>query len=393
MQWLKKITDVQKHLVREKLDGWLIYDFQKSNPLAWEFLQIPTNTHITRRVFYWIPAKGDPVKLVNSIELHVLAHLPGETVGYTGRESLEKALKDLLSAKKKIAMEYSPYQEIPYLSKVDAGLVEWIRTFSVEVVSSGSLLQYYTALLDADQLQMHLEAAAFLDQLAAKTWTKIRQDLGKGINEHEVRTFMAEQMAQGGFITEGLPICAVNAHSSNPHFEPDPHQSTRLKEGDFVLIDLWCKKQRERAVYADISRVGVIGGKPTARHLEIFTIVREAQKRATDYVIKRHSEGKPLLGSDVDKVCRGVVEEAGYGFFFTHRTGHNIYTQDHGPGAHLDSLETLDTRPLIAGMCFSIEPGIYLPQEFGVRLEYDMYLAEEGASLITGGIQEEIAFV
>lgn len=243
-------------------------------------------------------------------------------------------------------------------------------------------------MLNAEQLQSHLEASQFLDRLAASVWKKIGSCLGK-INEYEVQQWMLKQMQEAGFVTQGSPICAINAHSANPHFEPDSNSRAPICPGDFILIDLWCKRDHADAVYGDITRVAV-AGQPSPRHQEIFSIVRRAQQAATDFVLQRHREGNPALGYEADEVCRAVIAASGYGAYFPHRTGHNIYTQDHGPGAHLDSLETRDTRPLIAGTCFSIEPGIYLPGEFGVRLEYDIYLAQGGEGIVTGGIQDQL---
>ncbi len=392
MDFQERIKDVQKHLVKEKIDGWLLYDFHGINTLARDFLKIDPELLISRRFFYWIPAVGTPIKILHVIEPHVLSHLPGATEHYLKWQELEAALQNVLKSAQTVAMEYSPRNAIPCLSKVDAGTVELVRSFNIAVVSSASFLQYYTCTLDAEQLKSHKEAADFLDKVVALAWKKIADALltSQPINEHQVRIFIAEHMDEHGFMTEGLPICAVNAHSADPHFEPLKEGSAQIKKGDFILIDLWCKKKHPRAVYADITRVAVAASSPTARQQEIFTIVREAQRSATEFVMSRYQAGKGLKGFEVDQVCRSVIEEKGYGPYFTHRTGHNIYTKDHGPGAHIDSLETLDLRELIPHTCFSIEPGIYLPQEFGIRLEYDVYLGSDGKAEVTGGIEDEL---
>lgn len=392
MDWNARIQDVQRHLTKEKIDGWLIYDFSGINSLARDFLKLNPDQLITRRLFYWIPAHGKPFKIMHRIELHVLPDLPGETLPYLKWEELETQLAAVLKGAKTVAMEYSPRNAIPYLSKVDAGMVDLIRSFGVDVVSSASFLQFYTCVLDEEQLKMHLEAADFLDRTAISTWDKISHALRKKerIDEYQVQQFILEQMSAHGFITEAHPICAVNAHSADPHFEPAREGSSEIKKGDFVLIDLWCKKKHPRAIYGDITRVAVADSAPTPRQSEIFSIVRSAQKAATDFVISRYSKGESLKGYEVDQVCRKVIEDKGYGQYFTHRTGHNIYTKDHGPGAHIDSLETLDLRELIPQTCFSIEPGIYLPKEFGIRLEYDVYLGKDKKTHVTGGIQDEI---
>jgi Xaa-Pro aminopeptidase len=392
MSWPAIIQDVQSHLVKGKINGWLLYDFQCINPLARKFLQIPPEELTTRRFFYWIPARGEPVKILHRIEPHVLSHLPGKECFYLAWQQLHEQLKTTLQGVKTLAMEYSPNQAIPTLSKVDGGLIDLIRSFSIEVVSSATFLQYYTCVLDEEQLQLHEEAAIFLDHVVAQAWDKIRAALvaKQSINEYQVRMFIAEQMEKNGFTTEALPICAVNAHSADPHFEPTEKNAAVIKRGDFILIDLWCKKNHPKAIYGDITRVGVADRAPTEKQQQIFSLVRAAQVAATKYVQTRYAAKQPLKGYEVDRVCRGVIEKGGFGPYFLHRTGHNIYTQDHGPGANIDSLETVDERELIPHTCFSIEPGIYLPGEFGVRLEYDVYLGDGGVAKVTGGSQESI---
>ena len=392
MDWGKRIADVQSHLQQEQIDGWLLFDFHGQNPLARDFLQVSPDHLITRRYFYWIPSRGEPIQLLHQIEPHVLEHLPGSKISYLTYQELESSLKHILKGAKTVAMEYSPRNAIPYLSKVDAGMVELVRSFQIDVVSSGGFLQYYTCVLTDEQLVTHLDAAAFLDRTAAKTWDMIASHLkaSQPIDEHGVRTFIASEFKQHGYSAEALPICAVNAHSANPHFEPAQTGSSPIKKGDLVLIDLWCKKTVPGSIYGDITRIGFAGPRPTPRHEEIFSLVRKAQQVATEYVAKRWKAREKILGCEVDQVCRQVIEEGGYGPYFTHRTGHNIYTQDHGPGTHIDSLETCDTRPLIPRTCFSIEPGIYLPGEFGIRCEYDIYLNPNGSIQVTGGSQDEI---
>jgi Xaa-Pro aminopeptidase len=392
MTWKQKIEDVQRHLKVAKVDGWLLYDFSGQNPLAREFLKIPSSQLATRRFFYWIPTEGEPVQILHRIEQQVLASLPGRKEIYLKWQELESSLARTLKGCKTIAMEYSPRNAIPYLSKVDGGMLDLVRSFGVEVVSSGAFLQYYTCVLNDEQLQSHLDACDLLDKTAQKTWEMIADYLQKGklITEYEVSQFIANEIAVHGFMHESHPICAVNAHAADPHFEPRKEDGTGIKRGDFILIDLWCKRQTPRAVYGDITRVAVADTVLKSKQAEIFNLVRKAQKTATDYVSRRWSAREEIKGCEVDQVCRQVIEEAGFGEFFVHRTGHNIYTKDHGPGAHIDSLETQDFRPLIPRSCFSIEPGIYLPGEFGIRLEHDVYLNPDHTVLITGGVQESL---
>lgn len=392
MDWQTKIQDVQKHLIKEKIDGWLLYEFSGSNSLAREFLHIDPEELITRRFFYWIPAKADPIKILHVIEPHVLSDLPGSVLFYLKWQELEAQLGFILKGKKTVAMEFSPRNAIPYLSKVDAGMVDLVRSFQVEVVSSGSFLQNYTCVLDEERFQLHLEAANLLDRVVNEAWETISHALRKDIqiNEYQVQQWIAEQISSRGFISEGLPIVAVNAHSADPHYEPSKKGSSVIKKGDFILIDLWCKKKHPKAVYADICRVAVADVAATDKQKKIFSIVRLAQKTAVQFVISRYEKNESLKGYEVDQTSRKIIEDAGYGKYFTHRTGHNIYTKDHGPGAHIDSLETQDSRELIPRTCFSIEPGIYLPKEFGIRLEHDVFLGDNRKVHLTGGFQDEI---
>lgn len=392
MDWNQRVSEVQSQLQYHKIDGWLLYDFQGNNPLAREFLRLDPSNLLTRRLFYWIPKEGEPCKILHQIETHALEGLPGKVFPFLKWQELEERLEKVLSGAEIVAMEFSPRCAVPYSSKVDGGTIDLVRSYGIKIVSSDPFIQQYTCVLDEEQFAFHLEAATFLDQLAEKTWEKIRNDLQTGtkIDEYGVRKWIFSEMETHGFTTQGLPICAVNAHSADPHFEPPSQGSSLIRWGDFILIDLWCKKKHPRAVYADITRVAVAESAPTSRQQEIYTIVRKAQALATEFVISSYKKGKVITGCEVDLICRKFIEESGYGPYFTHRTGHNIYTQDHGPGTQIDSLETLDLRELIPKTCFSIEPGIYLPNEFGIRQEYDLFLGEEGSAKITGGIQEKI---
>ncbi len=387
-----RLPSIQRYLSLHQLNGWLLYDFRRTNPLACDFLKIPSSALLTRRFFYWIPQKGSPIKIVPIIEPHHLDHLPGEKIQYRSWQELEKILETTLEGSLKIAMEYSPRSSIPAISKVDGGTVDLIRSYNVEVVSSADLLQQYTSTWDVYQLQTHLKAAEVLDRTVAKAWLKISQCLKSNspISDYDVQQFILNEFEVNDCMTEGYPICALNAYSADPHYTPSMHNSQNIKKGDFILIDLWCKQKLPNAVYADITRVGFGGDKPSSKQQTIFEIVKKAQTTAKDFVRECFKHNKPVMGCEVDQVCRDVIEEAGYGEYFVHRTGHNIGTKDHGDGAHLDNLETHDTRLLLKKTCFSIEPGIYLPGEFGVRLEYDVYVHDTGEIQVTGGTQDTI---
>ena len=386
------LINIQTTLQERGLTGWLFYDYKRSNDLALNLLQIPDNQMFTRRWFYWIPARGECVKIVSAVERHSLDSLPGKNAVYRTWRQMEMILKEFLAEGATIAMEYSPGNRIPSLSKVDAGTMEMIREKGAKVVSSGDLLQLFTSVWDKEEIDSHLYAQKVLIEAVDAAWNIISEMLRQGISitEYEVQQFILEQFDQRGCTTDAPPIVAVNAHSADPHYTPSSESNTLIQKGDFVLIDLWCKKLGTKNCYADICRVAVAREKPTKREQEVFAIVRSAQKKATEYVIQAFSSKKPITGAEVDRVCRGVIEKSGYGEFFIHRTGHNIGQLDHGSGAHIDSFETEDTRRLLLGTCFSIEPGIYLPQEFGIRLEYDLLIHHDGKVQITGGIQESI---
>lgn len=392
MDLSQKINNTKRQLSNQRLDGWLFYDFQRSNNLACEFLEIPTQAMLTRRFFYWISAQGEPLKIVHKIEQHTLDHLPGNKLTYSSWQELELHIGKALRGSQKIAMEYSPRNAIPYVSKVDAGTMDVIRGFGVEVVSSADLLQEYTSIWDPEQLKTHRFAAKVLDETAALTWRFITISLQskKEITEYDVQQFIVKELSKHGCIAEGLPICAVNAHSADPHYIPPQNGSSVIRPNDFILIDLWCKQDLPRAVYADITRVGVASPAPTKRHQQIFQVVKEARDRVTEWLKDLFMLKTPVMGWEVDQLCREIIINAGYGDNFIHRTGHNIGLRDHGSGANIDNLETRDNRHVLPGSCFSIEPGIYLTGEFGVRLEYDIYVHPNGQSEITGGIQTEI---
>ncbi len=391
----EKIRDVQGRLKTALIDGWLLYDFHHNNSLAHEFLEMPADHILTRRFLYWIPAQGEPVKIVHAIESDSLDHLPGEKHVYLKWQTLEGLIATILKNKKVVAMEYSPRCAVPYVSKVDGGMIDLVREQGVKVVSSGAFFQYYTCVWDEMQLNSHLQAAKVLEEAVNGAWSFIAEHLGRGqpITEFEVQQFIMDVFEKEKCVTDHPPICAVNEHSAMPHYAPTEKRSKPIQKGDLILIDLWCKQNKPRAVFADITRVGIAASAPTAKQSEIFNLVRKAQQAAIEFVKARYAKGGPVHGFEVDEAARKVIADAGYGDFFTHRTGHNIHTDVHGPGTHMDSLETHDDRPLVAGTCFSVEPGIYLPGEFGVRLETDVYLASEGKVEVTGGVQENFRFL
>jgi Xaa-Pro dipeptidase len=392
MDCKKKIIEAQKYLKEALWDGWLLYDFHKNNPLAHRFLEIPPSVFTTRRFFYWIPKEGPPIKIVHAIEPHILDAWPGEKKLFLSWQSLEKTVASILKGSKKIAMEYSPRNAIPYISHVDGGTIDLIRSMGVEVVSSGSFLPHFTAVLTPEQGEGHRRAAKALDQIVNQTWRWIAEQIQRSakISEYDVQQKIADDFKRAKLVTDHLPIVACNGHSADPHYEPKAEGSALLKKGDFILIDLWAKEEGESSVFADMTRVAVAASAPTDLQQKIFHIVRKAQKAAIELVFRRRKEKMKIEGWEVDRAARDVIEAAGYGEFFLHRTGHSIETSLHGSGANIDDLEMHDTRPILFGTCFSIEPGIYLPQEFGVRLETDLYIHHDGTAEVTGGEEEDL---
>lgn len=389
---MKKIGEIQRCLAELGVDGWLLYDNHGSNRFAHKLLEIPPHQVLTRRFFYWIPTQGEPQKIVHKIESASLDHLPGTKSLYRSWQELEHILHELLKQKKRIVMEYSPRCAIPNVSVVDGGTVELVHSMGVEIKSSADLLQRFTSVLTERQIASHLEAARILHTTAAKAWDWIAESLKKAkqITEYEVQQFILAEFKAQKCITEEGPICAVNQHTAQPHYMATQHQAHSIERGCFILIDLWCKQAIAEAVYADITRVAVASSEPTSEQKEVFRVVRGAQKRGAAFVQERMRAGKGVKGFEVDDVCRGYIQHSGYGEYFTHRTGHNIDTQVHGGGANLDNLEMADERQLLPGMCFSIEPGIYLPDAFGVRLESDLLIHQDGSVEITGGEQEKV---
>lgn len=392
MSFTSKLQQVQSALHDTDLDGWLLYDFRRSNDLACDFLEIPPPLHLSRRFFYWIPRKGLPTKICHAIEPQPLSHLPGHQLLYRSWQELEETVASVLREQSRIAMEYSPRNAIPYVSKVDAGTLEVVRDTGVEIASSADLLQAFSGIWTAEQVMMHREAAQVLRTAAERAWQWIARSLQQNeeITDYDVQQYILNEFAQTHCITDSAPICALNGDSVNPHYCAQSQGAKVIRRGDFILIDLWCKKEYPNAVYADIAQVGVAASSPTKRQQEIFAIVSQARDAATDLVRERFATERPVYGFEVDQAARDVINAAGYGDFFIHRCGHSLGTHVHGNGANIDNLETQDRRLLLKGSGFTIEPGIYLPGEFGVRLEYDVYVDLQGKVEINGGIQAQI---
>ncbi len=384
---------IQKALKDRKIDGWLFCDFHNRDHLAIRILGLDPNRMTTRRWFYFIPAKGEPKRLVHSVEKGKLDSLPGSKTVYLPWEQLHASLKKMLGPKKKIAMQYSPKNNIPAVSMVDAGTIELVKSFGHKIVSSADLVQLFEAVIDEKGYASHKEAAALVDGVRAEAFMRISDGIrqGNGVSELDVTKFILQRFTELGLTTGDAPIVGSNEHPADPHFESTPANNRPFKMGDTVLIDLWAKKNEPGAIYYDITWSGFIGKEPPAEYRKIFDVVMNARDAAVVFVKERFAKKKPVAGWEVDEVCRNVVKKAGYGKYFVHRTGHSIGEETHGNGGNIDNLETRDDRQLMPGCCFSIEPGIYLEQKkMAVRTEINMFIRHDGVAEVTGEIQREL---
>ena len=393
-----RIPALQRALAEARLDAWLLYDFHAQNPTAVGALGL-TGRMLTRRWFYLVPREGEPVALVHAIELGSFPpEVPGRRERYASWASLREGLSRLLGALPKgarVAMEYFPEGAIPTLSRVDAGTLELVRGHGVEVVSSGDLVQRFLCRWDAAQVESHRRALAAIDGAKDAAFARVGEALRRGetLLETDVQAFLMARFREADLETDHPPIVAVNAHAGDPHYAPSAATPTPIRSGDVLLIDLWARGRGPRDVYADITWVGFCGDRPPERLERIFRVTTEARDVGLETLRRAHGEGRTLQGWEVDRAVRDHIAAAGFGDAFVHRTGHSIGTEVHGDGANLDDLETHDTRPLVPGLAFSIEPGIYLPAEgLGVRSEIDVFLAEDGPKVFSK-IQRELVRV
>jgi Xaa-Pro aminopeptidase len=389
------LAKIQSALVRHKLDGWLLYDFRGINILSQRIAGL-AEKKLSRRWFYFIPAVGMPKKLVHAIEPAALNKLPGtDKIAYRRWQDLEAGVAQLVVGSKRIAMEYSPRNANPYISRVDAGTIELVRSMGPEVVSSGDLIQEFEAVWDDDQIASHFAAAKVTDAAYGVTWQFIADEIrAKGkTTEMAVQRRIMAHFAANGCTTYSPPIVGVGPHSGDPHFETSDETDSPIGPGDFVLVDLWCKLDKPRSVYSDLTRVAYVGETVPEKYAKVFAVVAAARDAGIKAVKDAFAAGRPLPGADVDNATRAVIDAAGYGEFFTHRTGHNIGQEVHGNGAHMDGLETKEDRTVIPRTCFSIEPGIYLP-EFGCRSEINVFVDANKQVHVTGGeLQHDIVSI
>ena len=383
------IQGIQSDLRAAKLDGWLFYDFRGRDPIAQNILDLPNGMR-TRRWYYFVPAKGEPKKLVHKIESQSLAALPGDTLYYSAQDELHKNLKKILGQAKKVAMQYSPKNEIPYVAMVDAGTVELVRGAGAKVVTSADLVQKYEACWTAEQKESHFSTGVIIDRIVHGAFEHAAKCVREKnpLTEYDLKQWILNEFGAAGIWAEEGPDIAVNANASDPHYGPTAESAAPIREGDLLLLDVWGKKKTPGSVYYDVTWMGYLGAKVPEKYAKIFGLVRDARDKAVDLIRSHVAKAKPLQGWQVDKAARAVIEKAGYGKYFFHRTGHSIGEKVHGNGANMDGLETHDVRHLIPHTCNSVEPGIYLA-EFGVRTEVNVYIDEKEAR-VTGAVQNEI---
>jgi Xaa-Pro aminopeptidase len=385
------ISAIQTALRQFAIPGWLLYDFRGSNVLAARILELTPEQIGSRRFFYFIPDDGSPKKLVHRIESGALDHLPGEKIVYLTWQELEHGVAQLMGGAQKVAMEYSPRNGNPYVSRVDAGTVELVRSYGVEVVSSGDLVAQFEATLSDDQWASHFEADRLTQAAFERAWSFIADQIRENgaVSEYAVQEEIIRHFAENGMTTYHPPIVGAGPNSADPHYAPSPNQSQLIRENELVLIDLWAKMDRPGAIYSDLTKVGFVGATVPENYDKLFAIVAAARDAAIARVRTAFERNEPLRGWQVDQVARDVITAAGYGEYFVHRTGHSIGQETHGNGANMDNLETHEERLVLPRTCFSIEPGIYL-SDFGVRSEVNVLISADGQVSVTGGLQDRV---
>ena len=395
-----RVADIQRALADAGLDGWLFYDFRQSDPLAYRILKLDPNQFSTRRWFYFVPATGEPTRINHAIEAGKLDLLPGRKLIYSSWEKLHAHLAETLAAageSPRVAMQYSPENSIPYISRVDAGTIELVRSLGAEPATSADLVQLFEAVWTDEQYRSHVTAADNIHNIIQEAFAEVsrRVKADEPVTEYDIQQFMVRRFEELGMTcNDDHPIVSVNENAASPHYQPNAQKFSPIKRGDFLLLDVWAKLNTPGAVYADQTWTGFVGDEPSEEHLKVFQIVRDARDAAIEFVRESVAAGREIKGAEVDDVSRGVIERAGYGEYFTHRTGHSIGEEVHGNGAHIDNLETKDSRKIIPRTCFSIEPGIYLPGNFGVRSEIDLYVGDGGRIEVTGQpIQRELVAI
>jgi Xaa-Pro aminopeptidase len=382
------VARIQQELRAHDVDGWLLYNFRGNNPIVGNLLGLPA---LTRRYFVWIPVDGKPVAITHRIEQQPWTGWIGDNWPYSSWRELESRLAQLLSGNPRVAMEYAPGDAVPYVDTVPAGVIELIRATGAEPVTSGDLVSAFYARWSEEGLAGHRRAAKHVYEVAHEAFRRIAAAIreGRGVGEWEVRQWIIGEFARRGITVGGDAIVAVNENAANPHYAPSAEHHSLIAEGDLVLIDLWGKED-EGAIYADQTWMGYVGQQVPERLAEIFAAVRDARLAAIDLIRRRWDAGEDVAGWEADDASRNVIVDRGWGEAFIHRTGHSIDRELHGSGPNIDNLESKDTRRLIQGVGFSIEPGIYLAGDVGFRTEVDVYMGPDGPEVTTPEPQTEV---
>jgi Xaa-Pro aminopeptidase len=383
------IARVRDMLMELRCDGWLLFDFHGLNPVSTRVLGIGGLG--TRRLFVLIPAVGEPVAVAHRIELGRIEGFPGEVRPYAAWRELEQHLRAVLSGKR-VAMEYSPKDAVPYLDRIPAGIVELVRASGAEVVGSSELVSAVAARWTPEELAGHRRAAELLRDIALAAFQQVKawREAGSRATEQGLQTWVMEAFDRSGLQTNSPPIVGVDAHAANPHYEPHTAgHETEILPNQVLLLDLWAGIRRD-TVYADQTWMCWTGGSVPAEVEKVWGVVRDARDQVINVLRDKWREGWAVSGADLDDVARGVIRQAGYADWFIHRTGHSIDKDLHGSGPHLDNYETHDDRRLIAGVGFSVEPGICLRGKFGVRSEVNVYLRDDGPEVTPVELQRQL---
>lgn len=386
------LQEIQLSLAKLDIEAWLFYDFHHRDPLAYRILDLPENLHTSRRWFYLIPRMGTPKKIVSMVEDHVLDSLPGEKHIVLSWKNLHATLKSLLSPFASIAMNYSPMGDIPYVSLIDAGTMDLIRNFGIEVISAQALIQQFEGIITPKQFTTHEQISPIMHEITQQAFDFIGAQIrtNKTVTELDVRDFIQERYKQHSLITDSSPAVAINRHAADPHFNPE-NDNAVIKPDDLVLIDSWAKLDTPSSVYYDFTQMAFVGDKVPQKIQKVWEVVKSARDKAIAFEKQTIENNSPCFGWKVDQVARDYMIQEGFGKYFKHRLGHSIGQEVHGNAVHLDSLETRDTREIVPGVLHSVEPGIYMPEEnLGIRSEVNVYITPDNKVQVTGPLQEEI---
>ena len=384
------ITQAQEYLRAQNISGWLLYDYRNMNPIFWD--TVGSIANVTRPCWLWIGADAPPRLLVSYVDQGRFAHLGIETTLFVSRQDMTSKLSSLLESANRIAMEYSPQGALPRVSRIDAGTLELVRSLGVEVVSSADLLQHATQRWNDEQLQSHLAAAHALGDIVLQAFRRIGDAIDDSPTEFDIAEFIRQRFIEEDMVVTDGPVVAANAHAADPHFEPTEESASVIRRGDWVLIDLWTRQPHEDAMFADITWTAYVGSSVPPRHRQVFDAVIGGRDAAIDMLEQAHREGRTLEGWQLDAAARDYITHAGFGEYFNHRLGHSLGREVHSNAVNLDGWETQDTRKLIPGIAVTVEPGIYLPGEFGVRSEIDLFMGESGPR-VTTQMQRDVVLI